>query len=152
MKMADGGYGMSPELTVVDVIEGSFGGFPEREAVLALGRDEIDELGFLATQSANALTREPAAVSDVGDLVCPGGWLPAFWGEDTFRGDLSAALRYEPRLLVHDPLADFSFDDVTSLPEMRRLHGTGQSITHGVRIWAPHKFRSGMGNDLDAVR
>jgi hypothetical protein len=44
----------------------------EREAVLALGRDEIDELGFLATQSANALTREPAAASDVGDLADPG--------------------------------------------------------------------------------
>lgn len=138
----------------LDVLEGFFGGTPSLDAVGAMSLDQIDELGDLVEQSADALAREPApAIGDVGQLVYPGGWLARGWGDDLFRVELNCALLYEPRILVHDPLAEYYFGAFHTLPRMRAVKGAqGASTYGGPDLWANHGRRVHRGDDLDLVR
>ncbi len=104
--------------TVLDVLDRFFGAVPDEAAVRSLNQQEIDELGDLVVQSA-AVTAAAAAPEGT---VYPGGWSAGNWHEQLFRGDLTLALLYYPRLLVHDPLADFFFRDFDALPPTKELH------------------------------
>ncbi|NMM16010.1 MAG: hypothetical protein HHJ14_02400 [Cellulomonas sp.] len=137
-------------VNVLDVLEGFFGELPSKATVLGLSREQIEELGELAMASASVLADdaldEPA--------VYPGGWLAGNWAKQLFRGDLNLALLYQPRLLVHDSLADFFFVGADNIPELTNMRGAlgGMSVTRGPKIWAPSDSYVGMRDDLDAVR
>jgi hypothetical protein len=141
---------VSPPATVLDVLEGFFGAIPGEAAVRALNHREIDELGHLVLQSAAVTAAAPAPTG----TVYPGGWLAGNWHEQLFRGDLTLALLYYPRLLVHDPLADFFFSDFASLPAgrpLRERHGR-MTVSAGPAIWAPAVSYAGMRSNLDTLR
>lgn len=134
-------------VTVLDVIEGFFGAFPTRADVLKLSLAEVEELGELAVQSAEA---QPAPKDPA--LIYPGGLLGAHWQEPIFRRELSLALLYQPRLLVHDPLAEFFFDQVERVPRPRPLRtSAGHIVETGPDQWvAPHLYRSVRARPDDA--
>jgi len=136
--------------TVLDVLEGFFGAVPDEAAVRSLNQQEIDELGDLVVQSA-AVTAAAAAPEGT---VYPGGWLAGNWHEQLFRGDLTLALLYYPRLLVHDPLADFFFRDFDALPPTKELHERygRMTVSAGPAMWAQAAAYEGMRGNLDAVR
>lgn len=140
----------TPPVTVLDVLEGFFGGTPDEAAVRALDQHEIEELGDLAVQSAAA----QAAAQVPKGAVYPGGWLAGNWHEQPFRGELSLALLYYPALLVHDPLADFFFRDYGSLPPTRELREkrNRMTISGGPAMWGQAVAYEGMRSNLDAVR
>lgn len=137
----------------LDVLDGFFGGGPTLEAVALLTLDQVDELGAMVVQSAEALSSERVEASDAGELVYPGGWLARGWGQTLFRSELNCALLYEPRVLVHDPLAEYFFAEFDSLPRMRSIkaHG-GMSLSSGPSAWANHGRRVHREGDLDAIR
>jgi hypothetical protein len=141
---------VSPPVTVLDVLEGFFGATPDEAAVRALNQREIEDLGDLALQSADATAAAPAP----DGTVYPGGWLAGNWHEQLFRGDLTMALLYYPRLLVQDPLADFFSSDVGSLPPARELRERNgrMTVSAGPAMWALAATYAGMRSDLDAVR
>src|SRR5664280_752946 len=139
-----------PQITVLDVLEGFFGAVPDEAAVRALNQQQIEELGDLVVQSA-AVTAAAAAPEGT---VYPGGWLAGNWHEQLFSGHLTLALLYYPRLLVHDPLADFFFRDFGSLPptkDLHELHGR-MTVSSGPAMWARDAAYDGMRGNLDAVR
>jgi len=138
----------------LDVLDGFFGGTPTLEAVGAMSLGQIDELGELVMQSADALARDPAPdVADIGQLVYPGGWLARGWGEDLFRVELNCSLLYEPRLLLHDPLAEYFFAAFNTLPRMRAVKGAiVSSMYGGADIWANHGRRVHRGDCLELIR
>jgi len=142
--------GPSPPPTVLDVLEGFFGAVPDEAAVRSLNQQDIDELGDLVVRSA-AVTAAAAAPEGT---VYPGGWLAGNWHEQLFRGDLTLALLYYPRLLVHDPLADFFFRDFDALPPTKELHERygRMTVSAGPTMWAQAAAYEGMRGNLDAVR
>lgn len=137
-------------VTVLDVVEGFFGELPRKESVRALSRKQIEELGARAMESASVSAEdaldEPA--------VYPGGWLAGNWGEQAFRGDLNLALLYQPRLLVHDSLADFFFTEIDTLPDLSNVRGAvgGMSITRGPKMWASINTYVGLRENLEDVQ
>lgn len=139
-----------PTITVLDVLEGFFGAVPNEAAVRGLNQRELEELGGLVVQSAAVTAAAPVPVG----TVYPGGWLAGNWHEQMSRGDLTLALLYYPRLLVHDPLADFFFRDFDLLPPTRHLrerHGR-MTISAGPAMWAQAGAYDGMRGNLEAVR
>jgi len=75
-----------------------------------------------------------------------------------FRPDLYSALLYQPRILVHDPLADyFGLTDLNILPELHSIRGkfaNGDSavITGGPRLWASGMTYAGQRENLTRAR
>ncbi len=137
----------------LDVLDGYFSGTPDLEAVRALTLAQIDDLGELVEQSAEVLSREGAAADGARDLIYPGGWLARGWGEELFRVELNCALLYEPRVLLHDPLAEYFFSAFSTLPRMRSIKGAaGSSIYAGPDMWANHGRRVHRGDDLERIR
>lgn len=136
--------------TVLDVLEGFFGGLPSPRDVQLLSRGQIDELGELAVASAEARLLEGA---DSDGLVYPGGWLGRHWDEPVFRRDLSLQLLYQPRLLVHDPIADYFFADVQQVPDARPLRTTrGITVHAGPREWVTPLLYISERENLETVR
>ncbi len=136
-------------VTVLDVLEGFFGGIPDEAAVRALDQHQIEELGDLAVQSAAA----QATAQVPKGAVYPGGWLAGNWHEQLCRGELTLALLYYPALLVHDPLADFFFRDYGSLPPTRELRErrNRMTISGGPAMWGQAVSYEGMRSNPDAV-
>jgi len=136
-------------VTVLDVLEGFFGGIPDEAAVRALDQHDIEELGDLAVQSAAA----QATAQVPKGAVYPGGWLAGNWHEQLFRGELTLALLYYSALLVHDPLADFFFRDYGSLPPTRELRErrNRMTISGGPAVWGQAVSYEGMRSNPDAV-
>jgi hypothetical protein len=120
----------------LDVLENFLGEEPSGDGIRRLTFDQMQELGYLAKQSANASLLDPAPP----ETYYPGGWLGAHWQYQMMAGDLNLALLYYPRLLVHDPLAEFFFDQHDRLPELRPLHETSSRmiISGGPRMWSQH--------------
>lgn len=144
---------MTSDVSPLDVLEGFFGGLPDESAIQGLASEQLDELGDLVQQSAAASARERVPTGAVGELVYPGGWLASGWGQELFRVELSCALLYETRLLVHDPLAEYFFSDFRTLPKMRTIKGAvGSSIYAGPDLWANYGRRVHRGDDLEHVR
>ncbi len=137
-------------VTVLDVIENFFGDTPTRAAVFALSRTDIEQLGDLLLHSSDVSAVTPAPAG----LTYPGGWLAGNWAQQLLRGDLNLALLYYPRLLVHDPLADFFFRDWDAIPPTRVLQAAngGSAITTGPGLWAKAAAYESMKDDLQAVR
>lgn len=136
--------------TVLDVLEGFFGGLPARRDVERLSRAQIEELGDLAVESAVARLQEKI---DPGGLIYPGGWLGQHWGDPVFRQELSLQLLYQPRLLVHDPIADYFFRDVRRIPDARPLRTTrGVTVHAGPREWAAPLLYLNEREDFEVVR
>lgn len=123
-------------VTPLDVLEHFLGEEPSGDAIRRLSFDQLQELGTLAKQSAEATLLDPAPP----DTYYPGGWLGAHWQYQMMAGDLNLALLYYPRLLVHDPLAEFFFDQHDRLPELRPLRDTSgtMTISGGPRMWSQH--------------
>jgi hypothetical protein len=111
-----------------------FGAIPYEAAVRAPNNREIEELGDLVLESAAVTAAAPAPTG----TVYPGGWLAENWHEQLFRGDVTLALLYYPRLLVHDPVADFFFSDFGSLPAARDLRERNgrMTVSAGPAMWA----------------
>lgn len=108
------------QATPLVVLRNHFGELPSREDVAALSLDQIEELGELLVMSANASVHE-----DIGnEIYYAGGWLGSGWHEPVFKQELLHALLYYPRVLVHDPLADFFSGGVARLPEYQDYRST----------------------------
>lgn len=136
--------------TVLDVLEGFFGALPSRNDVELLSRDEVEELGDLAVESAEARVLE---TTDSDGLAYPGGWLGRHWDEPVFRRDLSLELLYQPRLLVHDPIADYFFRDVQAIPDAKSLRtARGVTMHAGPREWAAQLLYINEREDFETVR
>lgn len=106
--------------TPLVVLRNYFGETPSREAVNALSLDEMEELGELLVMSANASVHE-----DVGNQIYyAGGWFGSGWHEPALKQELLHALLYYPRVLVHDPLADFFSNEWARLPEFQEYRST----------------------------
>lgn len=136
--------------TVLDVLEGFFGALPSKEDVRLLSRREVEELGDLAVESAEARLLE--TINSDG-LTYPGGWLGRHWDEPVFRRDLSLELLYQPRLLVHDPIADYFFRDVQAIPDARPLRtARGVTVHAGPREWAAQLLYVNEREDFETVR
>jgi len=147
----DGGKRKSAvAVTILDVIEGFFGELPDPTSIRMLSRQEIENFGELVVESASASAGQPCDDAP----IYPGGWLSSYWGEQAFRGDLNLALLYQPRLLVHEPLADFFFAEVDRIPKMQPLRALRGGITleHGPRAWARPTLYVDMKDDLESVR
>lgn len=142
------------QVTPLDVLDGFFGSTPELDAIRGLTLAQVDELGDRVRQSAEALALERAPADAVGELVYPGGWLARGWGQELFRAELNCSLLYEPRLLLHDPLAEYFFSDFDTMPRMRALRGSvgGISVRMEPSAWANNGRRSNRADDLDGIR
>lgn len=143
-----------PDVTPLDVLDGFFGGTPDLDAIGGLTLTEIDDLGELVVLSAQVLAGEPAAGGGAGDLIYPGGWLARGWGQELFRAELHCSLLYEPRLLLHDPLAEYYFAAFNTLPRMRSIKGAtgGVTMDAGPDMWADQGRRVHRGDDLEGAR
>src|SRR4051794_4382261 len=104
-------------ISALDVVEGFFGGTPTEQEIRALSRSQVEELGYLAQESASSSLLEPVPA----ETYYPGGFLAGHWQFADIHEHLHLSLLYYPRLLVHDPLADFFFDDFDRHPKLRSL-------------------------------
>jgi hypothetical protein len=130
------------EATVIDVIENFFGDVPGPGDATRLTRDQVEELGAMAVQSASA--HEPVPEGDEQPVYAGGFW-PAFWTESAFRPELYGALLYQSRVLVHDPLADyFGLSSLDELPELHSLRGTFANGDPAVMVSGPRAWAAGM--------
>lgn len=139
-------------VTSLDVLDDFFGGFPRPEDAKGMTLAQFDELGERVETSAADLSRTQPRSNPIGEVVYPGGWLGNHWQAQVFRTELNSALLYEPRLLVHDPLAEYFFSDFDLLPETTMTGAWGSRLTSGARMWADVGRRVHRGNDLDALR
>src|SRR4051794_25731837 len=105
-----------PIVTVLDVLDELFGGVPDDETVAALTLELVDALGQRVNAAADRLAQVTVARDPIGDVIYPGGWLSSGWAETLFRPELNQTLLYQPRLLLHDPLAEYFFSDFDSIP------------------------------------
>lgn len=141
--------GPSTLVTVLDLLENFLGQAPNEAAVKTLSRGQIEELGD-HVRSYSAVTAGAPAPEET---TYPGGWLAGNWHQQLLRGDLNLALLYYPRLLVHDPLAEFFFRDWDAVPDGRPLTGrNGMQISGGPSMWARSNSYIDLRDDLDAVR
>jgi hypothetical protein len=111
---------------------------------------EFDDLRDLVLESASVQLAEAAPEN----CFYPGGWVAGNWQQQAMRGDLNLLLLYYPRIAVHDPIADFYFDDHDRLPKMRPLRErNGQmSIEAGVAVWGKGASYGEMRGSVDGVR
>ncbi|MFD1504294.1 hypothetical protein FE374_04420 [Georgenia yuyongxinii] len=139
-------------MTSLDVLDDFFGGLPGAGAAKSLTLSQIDELGEMVNTTAARLSRMQPSTELIGDLVYPGGWLGNGWQDEIFRNELNCALLYEPRLLVHDPLAEYFFSDFNLLPEVALEGRGGTQVVAGARMWANHGRRVHRGDDVEGIR
>ncbi|RJT97036.1 hypothetical protein D6T65_15110 [Arthrobacter frigidicola] len=138
-------------VTPLDVLREYFGDLPTAPELDVLSYRQIEEIGALLTESARA---------SIGDAVpagtyYPGGWLAGNWNHREFGPELTASLLYYPRLLLHDPLAAFFFNDFDSLPATRELRMEGNrpgsqsgSMQSGPQLFARHGgYSRGLNNE-----
>ncbi len=118
-----------------------FGDLPTAADLDHLSIEQIEEIGHLLTSSA----RTSAGSAVPAGTYYPGGWLAGSWNYPAFGPELTTSLLYYPRLLLHDPLASFFFDDFDSLPATRELRTEGNlrgshiaSIQSGPQLFARH--------------
>lgn len=143
------------EVTVLDVIEGYFGELPPPGAAHKLSRREIEELGDRIVESAEA---HPAFSDHDTSPIYAGGFLAHWWSHPTFRKELSLSLLYQPRVLVHDTLADYfglrRLDDLPELHPVRGYFASGDLVISngGPRLWAANLTYAGEKESLDRVR
>jgi hypothetical protein len=123
-------------ITPLDVLENFLGEHPSGDAIRRLTYEQLRELGDAAKQSAIASLADPTPP----DTYYHGGWVGAHWQYQIMAGDLNLALLYYPRILVHDPLAEFFFDEHDRLPPLRPLHETSSRmiISGGPQVWSQH--------------
>jgi hypothetical protein len=136
-------------VSTLDVIENFFGETPDPRTIRALSLSELEDLREQVLLSSTAQLQDPVSEG----IYYPGGWVAGNWQYQATRGDLNLALLYYPRILVHDPLADFFFDDFDSLPEMRPLRegNNRMTINAGPIMWGQAVSYS-KDNNLDRVR
>lgn len=139
-------------VTSLDVLDDLFDGLPNDETVEHMSALQIDDLGAKVNANAEKLSRIKPITSRPGDLVYPGGWLGNGWQHQIFRRELNCALLYEPRLLVHDPLAEYFFSDFSQLPEVTLKLADGSIMTHGARMWANSGRRTHRLDNIAAIR
>lgn len=111
----------SEKITPLLVLRNHFGELPSSKTIEALSTNQMRDLGELVIESAAASVDEPVA----SDVYYGGGWLGAGWHESLFRSDILHSLLYYPRLLVHDPLANFFFNGLAQLPRYRAYRSPG---------------------------
>lgn len=139
-------------VTPLDVLDDYFGGLPDLDITKSLTLLQIDELGEKVNTAAEKLSRMKPDSESIGDLVYSGGWLANGWQGGIFRDELNCALLYEPRLLVHDPLAEYFVSDFSMLPEVSLKGWGGVEIVAGARFWANHGRRVHRGDDVEGIR
>lgn len=116
--MATGsGHSLRSLATPIEVLRNYFGEIPGERVLASLTITEMEELGQLLVQSAEASISDPVP----SGTYYPGGWLGTGWNEPIFTPDLHVALLYYPRLLVHDPLSGYFFDRFNDLPKMKEI-------------------------------
>lgn len=137
-------------ITVLDVLENFFGQTPSAASVNRLDAAALDQLGDAVLASSEALVDEQ---SPPGTYYL-GGDLGAFWHDGLFDSQLFLALLYCPRILVHDPLADFFFTRVEDAPRTRGIRSATSAMTveGGPQIWGLHNTARALGGDVNAVR
>ncbi|MEV8132850.1 hypothetical protein AB0O54_17095 [Pseudarthrobacter oxydans] len=101
----------------IEVLRNYFGQLPGDKELNALTVAQMEDLGQLLVQSAEASLADPVP----SGTYYPGGWLGAGWNEPIFSTGLHLALLYYPRLLVHDPLSGYFFDRFEDLPKMKEI-------------------------------
>lgn len=140
-------------VSLLDVLERYFQGMPDLDAIRALKLAQVDELGELVKSTAELLAGTRGGDDGLGELVYPGGWLAKGWSDELFRTEMNALLLYEPRLLIHDPLAEYFFSEFDRLPKMRTLNGHGGTAVYGgPDLWANHGRRVHRGEDIEGIR
>lgn len=139
-------------VTSLDVLDDFFGGLPDASVAKSLTSAQIDDLGARVNATAQKLSRMKPSSEPIGDLIYPGGWLGNGWQHEIFRRELNCALLYEPRLLVHDPLAEYFFSDVRLLPEVVLKGRNGSRMVHGARMWADSGRRVHREDNIGAIR
>lgn len=139
-------------VTSLDVLDDFFGGFPDADVAESLTAAQIDDLGTKVNTAAQKLSRMKPNEEPIGDLIYPGGWLGNGWQHEVFRRELNCALLYQPRLLVHDPLAEYFFSDFSILPEVTLKGSNGIQMIHGAKLWANSERRVNREDDINAVR
>lgn len=139
-------------VTSLDVLDDFFGGLPDADVADSLTAAQIDDLGTRVNAASQKLSRMKPSAEPIGDLIYPGGWLGSGWQHDIFRRELNCSLLYQPRLLVHDPLAEYFSSDFNILPEVTlKGHNEFRSI-HGARMWANTGRCVNREGDIAAVR
>ena len=138
-------------VTPLRVLEDLFDGIPTAEATRRLDLSKIEALGQVVAVESDKLARMAHVTKRRSDLIYPGGWLGQGWHESVFRPELNCALLYEPKLLVHDPLAEYFFSDFSTLPESI-IEANGMKIVGGARILANHGRRVHRGKDIEGIR
>ncbi|WP_347041774.1 hypothetical protein [Brachybacterium nesterenkovii] len=139
-------------VTSLDVLDDFFGGLPEADIAESLTAAQVDDLGTSVNAASQKLSRMKPSAEPIGDLIYPGGWLGNGWQHEVFRPELNCALLYQPRLLVHDPLAEYFFSELNILPEVTLKGWNGIRVTHGARMWANTGRHMHRGDDIDGVR
>lgn len=139
-------------VTPLDVLDDYFGELPDAGVVKSLTLSQIDDLGDRVNIAAAQMSKIKPTTDPIGDLVYPGGWLGNGWRSGIFRHELNCSLLYEPRLLVHDPLAEYFFSDFSVLPEVKLKGRSGAVSVFGARMWANHGRRVHLGDHVEAIR
>lgn len=86
-------------------------------AVKGLGQPAVDE--FAASLQAGFAV-DPAVIAD-GQFYYPGGWVAEAWENTHERAEHLALLLYYPGLILHDPLAEFAYEESGRLPELKEM-------------------------------
>lgn len=97
--------------SILDAVENHFGGLPSERQIASMSRSEVDGFRDRVLEYADAVAEEPVPEGS----VYLGGWLGAHWEAEAMETERTLALLYYYRVLVHDPLADFFFPDVSRL-------------------------------------
>lgn len=137
-------------ITPLDLLENFFGESPSEDAVMRMSPEAFEDLRDRVSEFGAAIAFSPAPEAAT---YC-GGWLGGNWHQQIWRGDLSLSLLYYPRLLVHDPLAEYFFDDWKQIPEFRPLRAIdgSMSLSAGPEMWARQGTYDSFGGDIDAAR
>lgn len=123
-------------MTPLDVLDDYFGGLPGASVAQSLTLSQVDDLGDRVNTTATQMSKMKPSPDPIGDLVYPGGWLANGWQHGIFRNELNCALLYEPRLLVHDPLAEYFFSDFNLLPQVT-MKGARELLAFPVQECGP---------------
>jgi len=119
--------------TVIDLLENFFGVLPSEGQILGLTDAQVAELGERATEFGDSQAATPV----LPDTTYVGGWFGAYGMNAALERDRNIALLYYPRLLVHDPLAEFFFDDFARLAKLRpiRTRSGNMAVFGGAEVW-----------------
>ncbi|WP_433466729.1 hypothetical protein [Spirillospora sp. CA-128828] len=137
-------------ISTLTVLENYFGSTPRREDLHAMRSRDFDELARLVLSSSDAQVDTPVPPGS----YYPGGWVAGNWRYQVARGDLNLLLLYYPRILVHDPVAEFFFRDMTKVPELRSIRSGNKSMTMsaGPREWMDGSTYSSLRDNTEMVR